>query len=135
MCLHSFNYLSFCPSLSLYSMRIFLCLTWLLFVAPSGHPTNVVVTAPTAWDLKVTWYQPHKDERNGDIFRYQVRYTANGTTKFKNSSETKLLLEKADGIRPHTKYNVSVSALTSAGQGPFSPPAPVTTKQHGMLWH
>ena len=135
MCLHSFNYLSFCPSLSLYSMRIFLCLTWLLFVAPSGPPTNVVVTTPTAWEFKVTWDQPHKDERNGDIIRYQVRYTANGTTKFKNSSETKLLLEKADGIRPHTKYNVSVSALTSAGQGPFSPPEPVTTKQHGMLWH
>ena len=103
----------------------------LLLVAPSGPPTNVAVTT-TAWELKVTWDKPHKDERNGDIIQYQVRYTANGMTEVKSTSKMKLLLGKADGIRPHTKYTVSVSALTSAGQGPFSSPVTVTTKQHGM---
>ena len=118
-------------------LLLFPCLTCVIsLVAPSGPPTNVTVTTPTDWELNVVWELPEKDQRSGHIIQYQVRYKANGVEKLKNTTGSKLeiLLREVDSIKPHTNYTVSVSAWTTAGQGPFSASVTVTTPQHGMSW-
>ena len=49
-----------------------------LFVAPSGPPTDVNVTALSSTSLLVTWQPPELLERNGIITAYQIHVTTFG---------------------------------------------------------
>ena len=50
----------------------------ILFVAPSGPPTDVNVTALSSTSLLVIWQPPEPFERNGIITAYQIHVTTFG---------------------------------------------------------
>ena len=47
--------------------------------APSGPPQSVRVEAVSATELRVTWQPPRREERNGPILGYYIRYARLGT--------------------------------------------------------
>ena len=76
------------------------------------------------------WDPPPPEERNGDITGYTVsiQLTAeNQTTQIFVESEELTV----SNLKPYTAYQVSVSAHTSAGQGPFSIATTVLTPEDG----
>jgi hypothetical protein len=95
---------------------------------PSRPPGNITVVRASDRKLQIIWTLPDEDQRLSPSIKYQVKCVANGVEIVKNTtgSELEILLEEEDGIEPNTNCNVSVSALTKEGQGPFSAPVPIT---------
>ena len=105
-------------------------------VAPAGPPQNVQVYSVSSRSLRIEWYPPHLQERNGNITYYKLRYAQRGLP---DSDATQILIKN-----PHTRnftiteldkwteYRIWVSAGTQVGDGPFSKPVIARTAEDGM---
>ena len=92
---------------------------------PRGEPLNVRATTGSATSIRVTWESPDPWKRNGKIIKYVVTYR-----KSTGGEERKkeLIVKDADtrlemiieGLQVNTRYQFTVSAFTSVGQGPKS---------------
>ena len=94
----------------------------LLFVgAPSGPPSNVRVKYRGKYSLNVSWEAPPLHVWNGRLTGYLICYSSG--TKESNLACSERINEQwytINNLQPSTKYFVTVSATTSAGEGPRS---------------
>ena len=101
----------------------------LLYIAPSGPPTEVSFDEVTSVGLALSWSYPPEDDINGQIRHFLVNISEEITgteyilTTMTNSTEVNFL-------HPFYTYLCSVSAVTVSA-GPYSLPIPVTTLPSG----
>ena len=101
-------------------------------VAPSSSPTNVTVTAVSDTTITITWETVDEEDRNGEIIMYEICVqTVSGgpciSTVNVTAPQTQVNITD---LTNNTNYIIAVRAYTSAGAGPYSPEAAVTTS-HG----
>ena len=102
------------------------------FPAPSSPPTNATgeVLSPTI--IFISWSPPVSGGQNGIIVSYHVKLLEVSSGMYymyhRSSSHTEILIT---GLHPYYDYNCSVSAETSAGQGPYSVPLTIRTHEDG----
>ena len=105
-------------------------------LAPSAATENIEGYNTSSTTIRVTWKFPPLAEQNGIIISYTVSYQAvggsyrDGRKKHKQvtgiSTQTDLT-----GLEEYVAYIISVSASTSAGEGPSSITIVVRTAEAG----
>ncbi|KAI6661336.1 Phosphatidylinositol phosphatase PTPRQ-like [Oopsacas minuta] len=97
--------------------------------APSSSPNDVTVTATSSTSLHVTWSEVDLIDRNGPISSYTVYYTG-----LRLQPETKSITVLStvyeamiESLEENSEYSVTVSASTSAGEGPKNQAVTETT--------
>ena len=105
---------------------------------PSSAPNGLTLVSATSKSLTVSWLGLSADDQNGLIIKYTVYYRLAGNSSVRmvaarqeetivtNSSPAKLT-----GLTPNSDYFISVSASTSAGEGPVSSEATMKTLEGG----
>ena len=82
--------------------------------------------------LHLAWSTPLQDERNGEIIQYGINLTdiQSGEVMhfFAYDSVTSVTIQH---LHPHYYYNYTLTAFTSAGNGPYSPTDYVQMPQDG----
>lgn len=94
---------------------------------PSGAPQNIIANATSPYDVLLSWQPPLPAERNGVVLNYTIvllHQSPDSEPSVLYSQETSLHLYS---LLPHSVYNYSIGATTSAGTGPFSDFQQVTT--------
>ena len=95
---------------------------------PSGPPT-ITRTEVAADSVYLHWSSPTQENQNGVIIGYTVVIRSVQVRNISIASDsTEYTLEAAD---PYTDYQLSVAAVTSVGQGPFSAAVHVKTLPAG----
>lgn len=89
------------------------------YLAPSAPPKNFNAVPDSPTSANITWDPPPDDDINGVIVLYVINVTmvGSGQTFLLNSTTTDLNLTT---LQPYTTYICVISAVTSAGMGPFS---------------
>lgn len=94
--------------------------------APSGTPNEVEAFPQGPNSIHLSWGAPDFIRQNGPITGYDVMYSGGGisrTISYNNSTTVFIL----NGLQPYTAYSISVAAINSQGQGPFSAAIEQTT--------
>ena len=105
-------------------------------LAPSATPTNIHGYNTSSTSIKVTWGFPPLAEQNGIIILYTVSYQAiqgsykDSTKRYKQVTGLSTQTDLA-GLEVYVLYSISVSASTSAGEGPSSIAISVRTAEAG----
>ena len=89
--------------------------------APDAAPTNVSTSSTLLNQIDVSWSPPPEEFQNGVIIRYLVHYAdiaAPSMVTVQTATTTSASLTMA--ISAGTTYLVSIAAVTSVGDGPFS---------------
>ena len=100
--------------------------------APSAHPQNVRAVASDSSTLHLTWIPPPLEEQNGNIVQYGINITnlqSGKVAQFLTSDSSATYT--VSGLHPYYLYNYTVTAFTSVGHGPYSPPGYVQMPQDG----
>ena len=105
---------------------------------PDASPENLQPNDTTSTSILVTWNEVPAFSRNGIILSYTVRYQAVGGISvnapvYNNTVEFPTLQANLTGLIKNQKYNISVLATTSKGDGPYSSPISVETNQDSKL--
>ena len=94
---------------------------------PSGFPLNITAYTLSSTQIIVGWGEFPEIDHNGKITHYEILYNQTDTPSFNmtdsliiNSSLYSMVL---DGLAEFVEYNITVSALTAIGRGPFNPNA------------
>jgi len=99
--------------------------------APSSPPTMVELTTVTAYKINMTWEPPPNDALNGILRNFIIEWRTSGGSNNSsirlNSDEHSYMLTN---LKPFTKYEVRIAAITSA-RGPFSNWSAVRTAEAG----
>lgn len=99
---------------------------------PLDSPKMVMATAPNNMALSISWKHPATPR--GEIIHYIVEYRMKGDSSFKSIStpnnDTNYTI---DDLAEFKKFEIRVAAVTSAGQGPFSPSIEAATVKGGGL--
>ena len=106
----------------------------LLFTVPGGAPQNFSAVGMSSTSVKLTWDQPAKALRNGEIIMYEVIYhkVQDPIDTFDiNTTDTQLLVE---GLEMNQEYVFQVKAYTSQGPGPWSNRHPFRTFGQCKSW-
>ena len=96
--------------------------------APSSPPENVAVEAVSPFAVEIEWATPAIP--NGVITHYNV-YTFTGPHVDTVDGSQRNYVHS--GLSPYENVTVCVSASTSVGEGPKSPPVSVKTRESGLL--
>ena len=94
--------------------------------APDDPPPNVLATALSSTEIKVSWEELPAICQNGEITVYEIQFvplqTFGGliTSDTINTSNGSVLMIILSGLEEYVEYNISVRAYTSAGPGPYS---------------
>ena len=94
-----------------------------------GHNTS-------STSIQVSWVAPSAADQNGAVTVYTVYYQAVGANihdgRLKQQAVVAPLNETVlTGLEEYVEYNISVSASTSVGEGPFSASIVVRTAEAG----
>ena len=108
---------------------------YIIIIAPSGYPVNVVAVASDSSSFNLHWSPPPYEERNGEIIYYGINITED------DSGETVLIINTTDSnpsypisnLHPYYRYLYSVRAFTAVGNGPYSPTSAIQMPQDGLL--
>ena len=106
--------------LDVYSMCVCMDMSdYIYFPIVPGEPQNLMIISPVSTSLMVSWEHPLPQDRNGIITDYliyvQIRDgSKNIFMRNTNSNETTFTVEN---LEEFTEYNISVAAVTSAGEG------------------
>ena len=108
--------------------------------APSAAPENMQGYSTGSTTVKVTWKAPPAVDQNGIIIVYNVSYQAvRGNYKDSTKRNKKVTDGSTQtdltGLEEYVVYSISVSASTSAGEGPSSTVVTVRTSQAGKTLH
>ena len=91
---------------------------------PSDSPTVVTATATSPVSIITRWGHVPCIDRNSDITKYTVRYSAGGKIEmdeFVYGTGESERTHTATLLVPNTSYSIQVAAVTNAGiTGPFS---------------
>ncbi|GBP65088.1 Down syndrome cell adhesion molecule homolog [Eumeta japonica] len=99
--------------------------------APGGAPHDVTVRATRPRELHVSWQPPPRDTWHGTLLGFTIRWweaseelgegtsEAAGTESGASAESTTASIR---GLKPATRYAVTVRAYNAAGSGPPSPP-------------
>ncbi|XP_046880541.1 contactin-2 [Hypomesus transpacificus] len=99
---------------------------------PTVAPSSINATALTAFEIQVSWHPVHHHSSHGILRGYEIRYWRQHEREAAADRVRTAGLEmtaRVAGLRPSTRYHVAVLAYNSAGTGPASPRATVTTKR------
>ena len=102
-----------------------------VFIVPSGAPQDIIGNSTSPYDVMLSWQPPLLLKRNGVIRNYTIRLRQSSNLEqlsMLSTQETAILIHS---LAPRTAYYYSVAASTTAGMGPFSDTAQVTTKDEG----
>ena len=122
--------------LSLFTCHNHLCKAVLISIqtvfsaAPTEAPSTVLAGPKSSSSLRVSWSPPPQDHQNGIITVYTVYYRRSSATRSKEFvwHDHQFIIT---GLSASTLYLVSVSASTSAGEGPSSREVTVKTPDAG----
>ena len=96
------------------------------FLVPSRAPSNITFKDVKATRVTVSWNPLPRQFHNGRLLGYKVYLRKNvyysvqsntSSVTFSNPNTTQITLT---GLQPAQRYDVSVSAFTSKGEGPRS---------------
>ncbi|XP_045529464.1 Down syndrome cell adhesion molecule-like protein Dscam2 isoform X2 [Pieris brassicae] len=97
--------------------------------APGGVPRDISLRALRARELLVTWQPPPRESWHGTLLGYTVRWweaSEEGKGSMENASESGASSDATSttirGLKPATRYCVTVRAYNAAGNGPTSQP-------------
>ncbi|KAJ7999515.1 hypothetical protein DPEC_G00195230 [Dallia pectoralis] len=100
--------------------------------APTVAPSRINATALTAFDVQVSWEPVQHPSTNGILRGYEIRYWRQHEREAAADRVRTAGLETTacvSGLRPNTRYHVTVLSYNSAGTGPASPRTTVTTRK------
>ena len=109
------------------SMTSCQCAQYSAPTVPGGAPLNFSVMAISSTSVKLSWLEPEKQLRNGDIIMYEISYykTSDPTKTYGlNVTQTNIVIE---GLDMKSDYIFQVKAYTSKGAGPWSARLPFQT--------
>ena len=98
----------------------------MLFLVPSGPPTNFSGSSPSSSSIFLSWNQPVPEDRNGNIIGYIINVTNLDNEmvhQFTTGLTSSLIVPN---LQPFTFYECTVFARTSVGIG--QAPAMVITQ-------
>jgi receptor-type tyrosine-protein phosphatase F len=96
---------------------------------PSGPPVNISHRFQTPDVLCITWDPPLREQRNGQIIRYDIQFHKkidHGLGTERNTTIRKAVFANLD---QNTEYVVRIRAYTKQGAGPFSEKVIVETER------
>ncbi|XP_063702711.1 tyrosine-protein phosphatase Lar isoform X2 [Culicoides brevitarsis] len=96
---------------------------------PSGPPFNISIRFQTPDVLCITWEPPPREQRNGQIIRYDVQFHKkidHGLGTERNTTATKAVFTN---LEEATEYVVRIRAYTKQGSGPFTEKKIITTEK------
>nr|XP_023853255.1 contactin-2-like [Salvelinus alpinus] len=99
---------------------------------PTVAPSRINATALTAFEMQVSWDPVQHLSANGILRGYEIRYWRQHEREASADRVRTAGLEttaRVVGLRPSTRYHVTVMAYNSAGTGPASPRTTVTTRR------
>uniref|UniRef100_A0A8C7JPN4 Contactin 2 n=1 Tax=Oncorhynchus kisutch TaxID=8019 RepID=A0A8C7JPN4_ONCKI len=99
---------------------------------PTVAPLRINATALTAFEMQVSWDPVQHLSANGILRGYEIRYWRQHEREAAADRVRTAGLEttaRVAGLRPSTRYHVTVLAYNSAGTGPASPKSTVTTRR------
>ena len=111
-----------------------------MYADPDSPPVNVTAQVLSPTSIVVTWNEVPPIDQNGEIIGYDLIYepleTFSGAielTRVNNlpASSPGLTLH---GLEEYVSYNISVSASTQVGPGPFSVPLTAVTDEAGKRY-
>ena len=92
-----------------------------IHTAPSSTPTSLSFIASTASSITIQWEPVPCMHRNGITTGYIIKMTEyDGKGFMYNHTNGELREAKITGLEPSTQYEIQVSAVNSAGIGPFT---------------
>lgn len=97
--------------------------------SPTGPPSNITVRFQTPDIVCVTWDSPNRENRNGQIIRYDVQFhkkADHGLGTERNTTKPKAVFTN---LEENTEYIFRVRAYTKQGAGPFSEKITVETER------
>ena len=94
-----------------------------------GHNTS-------STSIQVSWVAPNAADQNGAVTVYTVYYQAVGANVHDGTLKQQAVVAPLNetvltGLEEYVEYNISVSASTSVGEGPFSASIVVRTAEAG----
>lgn len=102
---------------------------------PSAAPGNVAGYPTSATTIRVNWTALAPGDQNGIIIVYTAYYRAIAGSFSVGTEQTKQVVGSTQtdltGLEEYVVYTISLSASTSAGEGPKSASVSVTTAQAG----
>ncbi|KAM6927298.1 contactin-2 [Xenentodon cancila] len=99
---------------------------------PTVGPSNINATALSASEVQVWWEPVQPLGANGVLRGYEIRYWRQhereaAADRVRTAGPDPMA--RVSGLRPSTRYHVTVLAYNSAGTGPPSPRTTVTTRK------
>ena len=106
-----------------------------LHAVPGEPPQNVTARNESSTTISVEWESPPQDFLFGILRGYRIRYLPGdmnmvNLTELIPSNGSSFTLEN---LLEFTNYSIEVTAVTGAGEGPYSPPVYVVTNQDSKL--
>uniref|UniRef100_H3CKT9 Contactin-3 n=1 Tax=Tetraodon nigroviridis TaxID=99883 RepID=H3CKT9_TETNG len=99
---------------------------------PTVGPLSINATALNAFDIQVSWDPVQQLSADGLLRGYEIRYwrpQEREAAADRVRTVGRETTARVSGLRPSTRYHVSVLAYNSAGTGPSSPRTTVTTRK------
>ncbi|KAM9759171.1 contactin-2 isoform 1-T4 [Menidia menidia] len=99
---------------------------------PTAGPSSINATAVSAFEIQVSWEPIQPLGTNGILRGYEIRYWRQQEREAAADRVRTVGLEpqaRVSGLRPSTRYQVTVLGYNSAGTGPPSPRTSVTTRK------
>ncbi|XP_059050774.1 tyrosine-protein phosphatase Lar isoform X3 [Achroia grisella] len=88
--------------------------------APKGPPTNITYHFQTPDVISITWEQPIRADRSGQIKKYDVQFYKKGDQSSLVEKTTELTKAVFTGLEEDAHYVFKVRAYTDQGVGPYS---------------
>ncbi|XP_059152199.1 tyrosine-protein phosphatase 99A-like isoform X2 [Physella acuta] len=85
---------------------------------PSAPPSNLKYDNLSSTEIKLNWQPPPKDQLNGDLEGYIIKYGTNPANMTTLEVPAQQNAHTITGLRPYTMYDVKISAKNKAGSGP-----------------
>lgn len=107
---------------------------------PGAPPQDVRGSAVDSRSLRITWNPPPRDQQNGAITYYKLKYLkVESGDDLAKAQEIRVEADQQTyvigGLEKWTEYRVWVIAGTEVGDGPPSLPIVIRTDEDGMYYH
>ncbi|GIY49793.1 neogenin [Caerostris darwini] len=100
---------------------------------PSDVPQNITIEASSSSTVIVRWEPPPKENQNGVIMGYKIRYKMKGSRRGDTvTTDGNRRLYALTGLEKGTQYSIKISALTINGSGPATDWIVVDTYQNDL---
>ena len=98
---------------------------------PSTGPSIESVIALSSSTIHVNWSTLAQQELNGVLQGYRVQWTNAAGQSEKQELKANVTSVVLTNLTAHTLYNISVSAKTTPGHGPYGAASAIQTQENG----